>query len=119
MRKAAPNVRVTSRASRGGPGRLWAPRGAPGVGVSPGRSRLRHDLRSSVTGPRGTSQVLMSPGTLRGDVAGALRCLPPIGIQTAKGTSGRMKKAQGTVTFHESPQLPPDVAKPSIRASRT
>ena len=39
---AAPAVRGASRASRGGPGRLWPPRDARDVRVSPGRPRVRH-----------------------------------------------------------------------------
>ena len=45
---AAAAVRVASRASRGGPGRLWPPRDARDVRVSPGSPQVRHVRHPSV-----------------------------------------------------------------------
>jgi hypothetical protein len=59
-------VRVASRASRGGPGRLWPPRDARDVREIQGRSRVRHDLRTSVTGSHQATTRCTDLGPYRG-----------------------------------------------------
>ena len=48
LRVARRAVRGASRASRGGPGRLWPPRDARDVRLPPGRPQVRHELHASV-----------------------------------------------------------------------
>src|ERR1700753_396714 len=90
---AAAPVRVASRASRGGPGRLWPPRDARDVREIQGRARVRHDLCTSVTDRRvGTgsperSRGLIRPGTLRGGSTGSVRRLYPYTATSDERTS--------------------------------
>jgi hypothetical protein len=100
---------VDSRRKPHVPGVSWwpgqaarLPRDARDVREIQGRSRGRHDLRSSVTGRRRRSQILMRLATLPDGSRGGVRRLSPIRLQATNGRWRRPDKTGGSVTFHGS-----------------
>ena len=83
------------RASRGGPGRLWPPRDARDVREIQGRSRVRHDLCSSVTVLPDLSRVgeeghrsSCVPAPFAGRRGMPFVACTPIRLQATNGSSG-------------------------------